>query len=156
MYKFKIDTQTDASHYNDYCIIYFNSQQHSQIALEKNFCMHFFIIIIIIKKGRQCKAEREWYQRTFWWYTPYQSEDLSPTVPTYRQKEEKGKKLERLDQLLFTFQLSVTWHWRHAQAMFFYIHTVTYMIIIYMNIVNSYHLSSIRSLIILELILSIL
>ena len=35
------------------------------------------IIIIIIKKGRQCKAEREWY-------TPYQSEDPSPTIPTYR------------------------------------------------------------------------
>ena len=45
------------------------------------------MIIIIIKKGRQCKAEREWY-------TPYQSEDPSPTIPTYRQKEEKGKKLE--------------------------------------------------------------
>ena len=43
------------------------------------------IIIIIIKKGRQCKAEIEWY-------TPYQSEDPSPTIPTYKQKEEKGKK----------------------------------------------------------------
>ena len=48
-----------------------------------------YIIIIIIKKGRQCKAEREWY-------TPYQSEDPSPTTPTYRQKEEKGKKSRRL------------------------------------------------------------
>ena len=47
------------------------------------------IIIIIIKKGRQCKAEREWY-------TPYQSEDPSPTIPTYRQKEEKGQKSRRL------------------------------------------------------------
>ena len=37
--------------------------------------------MIIIKKGRQCEAEREWY-------TPYQSEDPSPTMPTYRQKEE--------------------------------------------------------------------
>ena len=44
-----------------------------------------FIIIIIIKKGRQCKAEREWY-------TSYQSEDPNSTIPTYRQKEEKGKK----------------------------------------------------------------
>ena len=35
------------------------------------------IIIIIIKKGKQCKAGREWY-------TPYQSEDPSPTIPTYR------------------------------------------------------------------------
>ena len=47
------------------------------------------IIIIIIKKGQQCKAEREWY-------TPYQSEDPSPTIPTYRQKEEKGKRSRRL------------------------------------------------------------
>ena len=42
-------------------------------------------IIIIIQKGRQWKAEREWYP-------PYQSENPSPTIPTYRQKEEKGKK----------------------------------------------------------------
>ena len=47
------------------------------------------IIIIIIKKDRQCKAEREWY-------TPYQSEHPSPTIPTYRQKEEKGKKSRRI------------------------------------------------------------
>ena len=46
-------------------------------------------IIIIIKKGQQCKAEREWC-------TPYQSEDPSPTIPTYRQKEDKGKKSRRL------------------------------------------------------------
>ena len=36
------------------------------------------IIIIIILKGRQCEAERE-------------SEDPSPTLPTYRQKEQKWK-----------------------------------------------------------------
>ena len=47
------------------------------------------IIIIIIKKGQQCKAGREWY-------TPYQSEEPSPTIPTYRQKEEKGKESRRL------------------------------------------------------------
>ena len=35
-------------------------------------------LFIIIKKGRQCKGES---------YTPYQSEDPSPTMPTYRQKE---------------------------------------------------------------------
>ena len=46
-------------------------------------------IIIIIKKSKQCKAGREWY-------TPYQSEDPSPTIPTYRQKEEKGKESRRL------------------------------------------------------------
>ena len=45
--------------------------------------------IIIIKKGQQCKAGKEWY-------TPYQSEDLSPTIPTYRQKKEKGKESRRL------------------------------------------------------------
>ena len=47
------------------------------------------IIIIIIKKGRQCKAMIEWY-------TPYQSEDPSPTIPTYRQKKEKRKESRRL------------------------------------------------------------
>ena len=41
-------------------------------------------LIIIIKKGRHCKAGREWY-------TPSHSEDPSPTIPTYRQKEEIGK-----------------------------------------------------------------
>ena len=30
------------------------------------------------------------------WRTPFQSEDPSPTIPTYRQKEEKGKKSKRL------------------------------------------------------------
>ena len=42
------------------------------------------IIIIIIKKGWQCKAGRERL-------TPYQSEDLNPTTPTHRMKEEKRK-----------------------------------------------------------------
>ena len=49
------------------------------------FKLIIIIIIIIIIKGRQCKAEREWY-------TTYQSEDPSPTIPTYRQKEVKAKK----------------------------------------------------------------
>ena len=39
---------------------------------------------IIIKKGWQCKAGRERL-------TPYQSEDPTPTIPTHRMKEEKGK-----------------------------------------------------------------
>ena len=43
-----------------------------------------FIIIIIIRKGRQCKAGREPL-------TPYQSEDPNPTTPTHRMKEKKGK-----------------------------------------------------------------
>ena len=42
------------------------------------------IIIIIIKKDWQCKAGRGRL-------TTYQSEDPSPTLPTYRRKEEKGK-----------------------------------------------------------------
>ena len=45
------------------------------------------IIIIIIKKDSQCKAGRGRL-------TPYQSEDTSPTLPTYRGKEEKGKIFE--------------------------------------------------------------
>ena len=49
----------------------------------------YYIIIIIIKKDQLCKAGREWY-------TPYQSEDPSPTIPTYRQKEEKRKESRRL------------------------------------------------------------
>ena len=44
-------------------------------------------IIIIIKRGRQCKAAREWY-------TPYQFDDPSPTIPTYRNEEEKIKIVE--------------------------------------------------------------
>ena len=42
------------------------------------------IIVIIIRKGRQCKAGRERL-------TPYQSEDPNPTTPTHTMKEEKGK-----------------------------------------------------------------
>ena len=41
-------------------------------------------IIIIIKRGWQCKAGRERL-------TQYQSEDSNPTTPTHRKKEEKGK-----------------------------------------------------------------
>ena len=35
MNKLKIGTQTDATHSNNYCKIYFNPWQHSKIALEK-------------------------------------------------------------------------------------------------------------------------
>ena len=54
------------------------------------FYQHIFIIIIIIiiiKKDWQCKGVRGRL-------TPYQSEDPSPTLPTYREKEEKGKIVE--------------------------------------------------------------
>ena len=44
-------------------------------------------IIIIIKNDLQCKAGRGRL-------TPYQSEDPSPTLPTYRGREEKGKIVE--------------------------------------------------------------
>ena len=45
------------------------------------------IIIIIIKKDWQCKAGKGRLPL-------YQSEDPSPTLPTYRGKEEKGKIVE--------------------------------------------------------------
>ena len=45
------------------------------------------IIIIIIKKDWQCKSGTGRL-------TPYQSEDPSPTLPTYRGKEEKWKIVE--------------------------------------------------------------
>ena len=50
-------------------------------------CIIIIIIIIIIKKDWQGKAGRERL-------TPYQSKDPSPTLPTYRGKEEKGKIVE--------------------------------------------------------------
>ena len=49
--------------------------------------LSIIIIIIIIKKDFQCKDGRERL-------TPYQSEDPSPTLPTYRGKEEKWKIVE--------------------------------------------------------------
>ena len=45
------------------------------------------IIIIIIKKDWEYKAGRGRF-------TPYQSEDPNPTLPTYRGKAEKGKIVE--------------------------------------------------------------
>ena len=42
------------------------------------------IIIIIIKKDWQCKAGRGRL-------TPYQSEDRSSTLPTYRGKKKEGE-----------------------------------------------------------------
>ena len=65
------------------------------LANGKDVFWAFIIIIIIIillllllwKKDWQCKAGRGRL-------TPYQSEDPSPTLPTYRGKEEKGKIVE--------------------------------------------------------------
>ena len=50
------------------------------------------MIIIIIKKDWQCKAGRGRL-------APYQPEDPSPTLRTYRGKEEKGKIVEEREQL---------------------------------------------------------
>ena len=50
-----------------------------------SFPITCILIIIIMKIGRQCKAGRVWY-------TLYQSEDQSPTIPIFWQQEEKGKK----------------------------------------------------------------
>ena len=47
----------------------------------------YVIIIIIIKRGRHWKAERECMT------TPYQPKDPSPTIATYRQKEENVKNI---------------------------------------------------------------
>ena len=54
-------------------------------------CARTIIIIniIIIKRGCQCKAEREWY-------TPYLSEDPRHTIQTYRQKKEKWENCRRI------------------------------------------------------------
>ena len=53
-----------------------------------NFKWYYYILlvflIIIIKKEFQCKAFREWF-------TPYQSRDTTPTIPTYRKQEMKLK-----------------------------------------------------------------
>ena len=46
--------------------------------------MLFIVIIIIIKKGWQCKAGREQL-------TPNQYKDPIPTIRTHSMKEEKGK-----------------------------------------------------------------
>ena len=45
------------------------------------------LLLLLLKKDWQCKAGR-------WRLPPYQSEDPSPTPPTYRGKEEKGKIVE--------------------------------------------------------------
>ena len=55
-----------------------------QMGNNMSYLNYFIIIIIIISKGRQCKAGRERL-------TPYQFEDPNPTIPTHRMKEEKGK-----------------------------------------------------------------
>ena len=63
------------------------SMERSKAGTKKWSPKGLIIIIIIIKKDWQYKAGRGRL-------TPYQSEDPSPTLPTYRGKEEKGKIVE--------------------------------------------------------------
>ena len=49
-----------------------------------NVHLSLLVIVIILKKGWQCRAGRERL-------TPYESEDPNPTTPTHRMEEEKGK-----------------------------------------------------------------
>ena len=57
---------------------------YSSILWQFDISLDLSSIIIIIKRGWQCKA---WRERL----TPYQSEDPNPTRSTHRKKEEKGK-----------------------------------------------------------------
>ena len=60
------------------------STERRKAARIKEVPSAYRILIIIIKRGWQCKAGRERL-------TPYQSEDPNPTTPTRRKKEEKEK-----------------------------------------------------------------
>ena len=55
--------------------------------VRNNIFVLLFLLLFIIKKDWQCKAGRGRLP-------PYQSEGPSPTLPTYRGKEEKGKIVE--------------------------------------------------------------
>ena len=58
------------------------------IVFKNNYITQLLLLLLfIIKKDLQCKAGRGRLP-------PYQSEDPSPTLPTYRGKEEKGKIVE--------------------------------------------------------------
>ena len=66
------------------CNINFLQEMYIYISLNRQILI---IVTIIIKKDWHCKAGRGRL-------TPYQSEDPSPTLPTYRGKEEKWKIVE--------------------------------------------------------------
>ena len=68
----------------DYHQINENKSPVKILAIHQIYYYRYSIIIIIISKGRQCKAGTDRL-------TPYQSEDPNPTTPTHRMKEEKGK-----------------------------------------------------------------
>ena len=63
-------------------VSYFADDTRILLGIKDEEDTQIIIIIIIIKRGWQCKAGRERL-------TPYQSEDPNPT--THRKKEEKGK-----------------------------------------------------------------
>ena len=67
--------------------LYFYLYSRTQPPFNNTAPLQIFLNIIIIKKYWQCKAGRGRL-------TPYQSEDPSPTLPTYRGEEEKGKIVE--------------------------------------------------------------
>ena len=59
----------------------------NNVETENKKCMIKLYIIIIIKKGQQCKAEREWY-------TPYQSKDPAPQYQPIDRNKKMGKRVE--------------------------------------------------------------
>ena len=63
---------------------HFRQFQHTS---EFTMLLLLLLLLLLLKKGRQCKAGRERLM-------PYQPEDPSPTTPTHRRKEEKGKTVE--------------------------------------------------------------
>ena len=69
----------------------YNNNKHHMVVFNnilKNYneiqLIIYFIIIIIIRKGRQCKAERVIYTLSVWRPQPH-------NINLYRQKEEEGK-----------------------------------------------------------------
>ena len=65
-------------------IFWLGFDRPSELFFPARFIIIIIIIIIIIKKGRQCKAGRDWY-------TPYQSEDPSPTISTNTERRESER-----------------------------------------------------------------
>ena len=59
------------------------------------------LVIIIIKKGRKCKAERELY-------TPYQSEDPTPQYQPIDRNKRKGKRVEDYSTALHPSHINIS------------------------------------------------
>ena len=60
---------------------------HQWVNMEMEMMGDFLTIIIIIKKGRQCKDDTEWC-------TPYQWKTAAPQYQTMDRKKRKGKIVE--------------------------------------------------------------